>query len=78
MAGIFGDASQHREASGSTSVPFCEATVNPGCGFRGQEREAEREEVPTEASRCCCAGFSWQCHRLGAAPSAGWTWPRSF
>lgn len=34
--------------------------------------------VPTEAGQCCCAGSSGRCHRPGAEPSAGWTWPRSF
>lgn len=78
MAAIFGDASRRWEASSSTSAPFCKATWNPGTWVQGAEREAGREGDPTEASRCCCAGFSWQYHRLGAAPSAGWTWPRSF
>lgn len=44
MADIFGDPSQRRETSGSTSVPFCKSTSNPGRGFRGQEREAGCEE----------------------------------
>lgn len=42
MAAIFGDASHRREAWVSTSVAFYKATLNPGCGFGEQEREAER------------------------------------
>lgn len=42
MAAIFRDSSQQKEASDSTSMPFCKALLNPGvCGFRGWEREAE-------------------------------------
>lgn len=30
VADIFRDSDQHGEASGPTSMPFCEATLNPG------------------------------------------------
>lgn len=42
----------------------------------GGAEGGEDRDVPTEAGRCCCAGFSWRCRRLGAELFAGWTWPQ--
>lgn len=63
--------------------PQCllQSTPEPGVWVRrtgGGGAGPWRQEAPTEAGQCCCAGFSGRCHRPGAEPSAGWTWPRSF
>ena len=85
VADTFRDSGQHREASDPTSIPYCKAPLNPGaCGSprtgaeAGADAVMRTEDVPTQAGRCCCAGFSGRCRRLGAEPSAGCTWPRSF